>query len=34
MTNDNKAEKLYLSLGFEHTGRVEGGETVVRLRVR
>lgn len=26
------AEALYASLGFQHTGRIEGGETVVRLR--
>jgi diamine N-acetyltransferase len=29
---ENKnAESLYLSLGFQHTGRVEEGELVMRL---
>lgn len=32
---ENKgAEKLYLSLGFEHTGKVSDGEICMRYRVR
>jgi len=32
--HNHPAEALYSSLGFEHTGRIEEGELVLRLRMR